>query len=236
MLSASHLLPQKAQKLPIKRDFQESRCATKRRNRSASCCHPRCCLLINADRHSPAPQNGAAQLQRILQNRKSPTRTGSSYAPSSHDTVQMKKQCFSWTAMRTVPRRRQLRLGAEAGASQHTTRFLLVGCVHSALHHGGEAIAPCPAPTHLHGLEVRHRDSCTASLGPRAAKKDTSVHLAANPAPLRRIIGFRAPHSTNASHFPVILRTCVAQSDWRPCRRPCMKSGDIDPTSERCCY
>ncbi|RNC48049.1 hypothetical protein TcCL_NonESM01976, partial [Trypanosoma cruzi] len=36
--------------------------------------------------------------------------------------MQMKKQCFSWTAMRTVPRRHQLRLGAEAGASRHTTR------------------------------------------------------------------------------------------------------------------
>ncbi|RNC34396.1 hypothetical protein TcCL_Unassigned02814 [Trypanosoma cruzi] len=93
--------------------------------------------------------------------------------------------------MRTVPRRCQLRLGAEAGASHHTTRYFLVGCVHSALHEGGEAIAPCPAPIHLHSLEVRHGDSCTASLGPRAAKKDTSVHLEANPAPLRRIIGFR---------------------------------------------
>ncbi|RNE97790.1 hypothetical protein TcG_12486 [Trypanosoma cruzi] len=55
-------------------------------------------------------------------------------------------------------------------------------------HHGGEAIAPCPAPIHLHGLEVRHRDSFTASLGPRTSKKDTSVHLAANPAPLRKIL------------------------------------------------
>ncbi|ESS55671.1 hypothetical protein TCDM_12837 [Trypanosoma cruzi Dm28c] len=85
------------------------------------------------------------------------------------------------------------RLGAEAGASRHTTRSLRVGCVHSALHHGGEATAPRPVPTHPHSLEVRHRDSCTASLGPRAANKDASVHLAANPAPLRRIIGFRAP-------------------------------------------
>ncbi|KAF8307984.1 hypothetical protein TcBrA4_0002380 [Trypanosoma cruzi] len=82
---------------------------------------------------------------------------------------------------------------AAAGASQHTMQSFLVGCVHSALHHGGEAVAPCPAPTHLHSLEVRHGDSCTASLGPRAANKDTSVHLAANPAPLRRIVVFRAP-------------------------------------------
>ncbi|RNC57537.1 hypothetical protein TcCL_ESM04844 [Trypanosoma cruzi] len=49
------------------------------------------------------------------------------------------------------------------------------------------------APTHLHSLGVRHRDSCTASLVPRASTKDTSVHLAASPAPLRRIVGFRAP-------------------------------------------
>ncbi|KAF8284575.1 hypothetical protein TcYC6_0002200 [Trypanosoma cruzi] len=135
-----------------------------------------------------------------------------------------------------VPRRHQLRLGAEAGASQHTTRYFLVGCVHSALHHGGEAIAPCPAPIHLHGLEVRRRDSCTASLGPRAAKKDTSVHLAANSAPLRRIIGFRAPtqyerHVRFHNHG-----ICAPLSTRNLCLRPCRKSGDIDPASERCCY
>ncbi|PWU84492.1 hypothetical protein C4B63_223g9 [Trypanosoma cruzi] len=72
-------------------------------------------------------------------------------------------------------------------------RSLLVGCVHSALHHGGEATAPCPIPTRLHSLEVRHGDSCTASLVPRVSAKDTSVHPAVNPAPLRRIVGFRAP-------------------------------------------
>ncbi|KAF5213782.1 hypothetical protein ECC02_013675 [Trypanosoma cruzi] len=96
-------------------------------------------------------------------------------------------------AGQTVPRRRQLRLDAGAGASQHTMRSFLVGCVHTALHHGVEATAPCPAPTHLHSLEVRHRDSCTASLGPRVSAKGNSVHLAASPAPLRRIVGFRAP-------------------------------------------
>ncbi|ESS60672.1 hypothetical protein TCDM_11786 [Trypanosoma cruzi Dm28c] len=90
------------------------------------------------------------------------------------------------------PRRRQPQLGAEAGASQHTMRSCLVGCVHTALHHGGEAVAPCPAPTHLHGLGVRHGGSCTAFLVPHASSKDASVHLAASPAPLRRIIGFRA--------------------------------------------
>ncbi|RNC33163.1 hypothetical protein TcCL_Unassigned04158 [Trypanosoma cruzi] len=42
-------------------------------------------------------------------------------------------------------------------------------------------------------------------------------------------LGSVQPHNTNASHFSDVLRTCVAQSDWRPCRRPCMKSGDIDP-------
>ncbi|RNC41235.1 hypothetical protein TcCL_NonESM09213 [Trypanosoma cruzi] len=67
-------------------------------------------------------------------------------------------------------------------------------------HHGGEAIAPCLVPIHLHSLEVRHRDSCTASLGPRASKKDTSVHMENNPAPLRRIIGFRTPNTTRTPH------------------------------------
>ncbi|RNC32378.1 hypothetical protein TcCL_Unassigned05018 [Trypanosoma cruzi] len=97
--------------------------------------------------------------------------------------MQMKKQCFSWTAMRTVPRRHQLRLGAEAGASRHTTRYSLVGCFHS----------------------TSHRDSCTASLGPRASKKDTFVHLTANPATLRRIIGFRAP----TQHERLTLLRCI---------------------------
>ncbi|RNC38172.1 hypothetical protein TcCL_NonESM12608 [Trypanosoma cruzi] len=96
-------------------------------------------------------------------------------------------------AGQTVPRCRQLRLDAEAGAFQHTMRSLPVGCVHSALHHGGKAIAPCPALIHLHSLEVRHGDSCTPSLDPRVSAKDTYVHLAVNPAPLRRIVGFRAP-------------------------------------------
>ncbi|RNE97277.1 mucin TcMUCII, partial [Trypanosoma cruzi] len=99
--------------------------------------------------------------------------------------MQMKKQCFSWTAMRTVPRRRQLRLDAETGASRHTTQYSLVGCFHSALHHGDEAITPCPTP--------------------RAAKKDTSVHLAANPAPLRRIVGFRAL----TQHKRLTLLRCI---------------------------
>ncbi|KAF8278948.1 hypothetical protein TcBrA4_0105850 [Trypanosoma cruzi] len=48
-------------------------------------------------------------------------------------------------------------------------------------------------PTHLHSLEVSYGDSCTASLVPRVSAKDTSLHLAAGPAPLRRIVGFRAP-------------------------------------------
>ncbi|RNC33278.1 hypothetical protein TcCL_Unassigned04046 [Trypanosoma cruzi] len=167
-------------------------------------------------RHSPSPQNDAVRLQRLLQNRNSPKTSGSSYAPSSHTTMQMKKQCFSWTAMRTVPRRHQPRLGAEAGASQHTTRYFLVGRVHSALHRGGEAITPCPAHAQKRRIllstwpPIQHR--CGGSLG--------SVK----------------PHSTNASHFSDVLGTCVAQSDWRLCRRPCMKGGDIDPASERCCY
>ncbi|RNC53134.1 hypothetical protein TcCL_ESM09570 [Trypanosoma cruzi] len=81
----------------------------------------------------------------------------------------------------------------ELGRRSSTMRSFLVGCVHSALHHGVEAKAPCPASNYLHSLEVRHGDSCTASLGPRAPTKDTSAHLEANLAPLRRIVGFRAP-------------------------------------------
>ncbi|PWU94114.1 hypothetical protein C4B63_28g202 [Trypanosoma cruzi] len=59
---------------------------------------------------------------------------------------------------RTMPRRYQLRLVAEAGASHHTMRSFLIGCVHSVLFHNGEAIVPCLAPTHLHNMEVRYRD------------------------------------------------------------------------------
>ncbi|ESS62244.1 hypothetical protein TCDM_10122 [Trypanosoma cruzi Dm28c] len=84
------------------------------------------------------------------------------------------------------------RLGAEAGASHHTMRSLRVGvstvrCTTAARqsHRVG--------PTHPHGLEVLHGDSCTASLVPRVSKKDASVHLTASPAPLRRIVVFRAP-------------------------------------------
>ncbi|EAN81413.1 hypothetical protein Tc00.1047053507973.20 [Trypanosoma cruzi] len=68
----------------------------------------------------------------------------------------------------------QLRLDAGAGASQQ----------HHAVSSGW--VRPqCVAP--------RRRGSRTASLGPRASTKDASVHLAASQAPLRRIIGFRAP-------------------------------------------
>ncbi|EAN98628.1 hypothetical protein TcCL_ESM08809 [Trypanosoma cruzi] len=118
---------------------------------------------------------------------------GKAHAPSSRTTMGMKKKIFNQTEMQTVPRRHQPRLVAGDWASQQNTmRYFLVGCFHSASQHGGEAIAPCLAPIHLHSLEAQHRDSCTASLGPRASAKDASVHLAANLAPLRRIVGFRA--------------------------------------------
>ncbi|ESS62021.1 hypothetical protein TCDM_10350 [Trypanosoma cruzi Dm28c] len=114
----------------------------------------------------------------------------------------MKKQCFSWTAMRTVSRRRQLRLCAETGASRHTTQYFLVGCFHGALHHGDEAIAPCPAPAQQRRIllstwpPIQHR--CGGSL--------VSAH----------------PHNTNASHFSGVLRTCVPLSTRNLCRRPCI--------------
>ncbi|EKG03751.1 hypothetical protein TCSYLVIO_005197 [Trypanosoma cruzi] len=144
----------------------------------------------------------AAQLQRILQNRKSPTTSGSSYAPSSHTTMQMKKQCFSWTAMRTVSRRRQLRLDAEAGAPRHTTQYSLVGCFHSALHHGDEAIAPCPA----HAQQRRILLSIWPPIHHLCGGLLVSAH----------------PHNTNASHFSDVLRICVPLSTRNLCRRPCI--------------
>ncbi|EKG02449.1 hypothetical protein TCSYLVIO_006521 [Trypanosoma cruzi] len=48
----------------------------------------------------------------------------------------------STAARRTMPRRYQLRLVAEAGASHHTMRSFLIGYVHSVLFHNGEAIVP----------------------------------------------------------------------------------------------
>ncbi|RNC32211.1 hypothetical protein TcCL_Unassigned05200 [Trypanosoma cruzi] len=48
----------------------------------------------------------------------------------------------STAAKRTMPRRYQLRLVAEVGASHHTMRSFLIGCVHSVLFHNGEAIVP----------------------------------------------------------------------------------------------
>ncbi|RNC32676.1 hypothetical protein TcCL_Unassigned04695 [Trypanosoma cruzi] len=202
--------------------------------KSTECCHSNE-FSPHALSLSPSPQNDAVQLQRILQNRKSPTRSGISYAPSSHTKMQMKKQCFSWTAMRTVPRRHQLRLGAEAGASRHTTRYFLVGCVHSALH-DGEAITPCPVPVHLHGLGVRHCGSCAASLGPRASKENTSVHLTANPAPLRRSIGFRAP----TQHKRLTLLRCIEDvrslSTRNLCRHPCIINWRHQSRFRGCCY
>ncbi|ESS61663.1 hypothetical protein TCDM_10731 [Trypanosoma cruzi Dm28c] len=116
--------------------------------------------------------------------------------------MQMKKQCFSWTAMRTAPRRHQLRLCAETGASRHTTQYFLVGCVHSALHHGDEAITPCPTPAQQRRIllstwpPIQHR--CGGLL--------VSAHS----------------HNTNASHFFDVLRTCVPLSTRNLCRRPCI--------------
>ncbi|RNE95023.1 uncharacterized protein Tco025E_10231, partial [Trypanosoma conorhini] len=95
-------------------------------------------------------------------------------------------------AKQTMLRRYQLRLVAQAGASHHTMRSFLIGYVHSVLLYSGEAIAPCLAPTYLHNMEVRYRDSCKTSLGLSASTEDTSVYLEANLLPLRKVLWLRA--------------------------------------------
>ncbi|EKF98965.1 hypothetical protein TCSYLVIO_010131, partial [Trypanosoma cruzi] len=105
-------------------------------------------------------------------------------------------------AMWTVPRRHQLRLDAEAGASRHTTQYFLVGCFHSALHHGDEAITPCPA----HAQQRRILLSIWPPIHHRCGGLLVSAHS----------------HNTNASHFFDVLRTCVPLSTRNLCRRPCI--------------
>ncbi|EKF32174.1 hypothetical protein MOQ_003980 [Trypanosoma cruzi marinkellei] len=98
----------------------------------------------------------------------------------------------STAAKQTMPRRYQLRLVAQAGASHYTMRFFSIGNVHRALLYSAEAIAPCLAPAYLHIIEVRYRDSSKTSLGLSASTEDTSVYLEANLLPLPRVLWLRA--------------------------------------------
>ncbi|EKF38240.1 hypothetical protein MOQ_001552 [Trypanosoma cruzi marinkellei] len=97
-------------------------------------------------------------------------------------------------AGQTVSRRRQLRLGTGAwGVPAHHAFSFWSDVSKGASQHGGEVIAPSPAPSHLHSLEARKCDSCASLLGPRASAKDAPLHLAAGPAPLQKIVGSRGP-------------------------------------------
>ncbi|ESS59519.1 hypothetical protein TCDM_12237 [Trypanosoma cruzi Dm28c] len=103
------------------------------------------------------------------------------------------------------------RLGAGAGAPRHTMRSLLVGCVHIALHHGGEAVAPCRPPL----------TSTAWKCGTATAAQHRSAHayqrrmLLSTWSPVQHRCGgslrSAQPHSTNASHVSVVLRKCVSQ-------------------------
>ncbi|ESS61791.1 hypothetical protein TCDM_10582 [Trypanosoma cruzi Dm28c] len=111
-------------------------------------------------------------------------------------------------AMWTVPRRHQLRLDAEAGASQHTTAARQSHRVRppftSTAWKCGTATAALHRSAHAHQRRIllstwqpiQHR--CGGSL--------VSAH----------------PQNTNASHFFDVLRTCVPLSTRNLCRRPCI--------------
>ncbi|PWU92617.1 hypothetical protein C4B63_36g134 [Trypanosoma cruzi] len=64
----------------------------------------------------------------------------------------------------------------------------LIRYVHSVSLHCDESILPCFAPTYLHHMEVRYRDSCKASLGISAPREYTSVYLEASLFPLQKIL------------------------------------------------
>ncbi|EKG03750.1 hypothetical protein TCSYLVIO_005198 [Trypanosoma cruzi] len=64
----------------------------------------------------------------------------------------------------------------------------LIRYVHSVSLHCDESILPCFAPTYLHHMEVRCRDSCKASLGISAPREYTSVYLEASLFPLQKIL------------------------------------------------
>ncbi|PWU92599.1 hypothetical protein C4B63_36g96 [Trypanosoma cruzi] len=64
----------------------------------------------------------------------------------------------------------------------------LIRYVHIVSLHCDESILPCFAPTYLHHMEVRCRDSCKTSLGISAPREYTSVYLEANLFPLQKIL------------------------------------------------
>ncbi|PWV19809.1 hypothetical protein C3747_8g813 [Trypanosoma cruzi] len=98
----------------------------------------------------------------------------------------------STASKQSMPRRYQLRLVAQAGASHHTMQSFLIGYVHGVSLYYGDAILPCLAHTYLHNTEVLYRDSCTTSLGLSASTEDTSVYLKANLLTLRKILWLHA--------------------------------------------
>ncbi|RNF01368.1 hypothetical protein TcG_11760, partial [Trypanosoma cruzi] len=108
------------------------------------------------------------------------------------------------------------RLGAEAGAPRQTTRSSLVGCVHSALHHGSEATAPCRPPLTSTAWKC---GTATAARHRSAHAQQIRILLSTWPPIQHRCggsLGVAHPHRTNASHVSGILRKSVAQSTWKP--------------------
>ncbi|KAF8303502.1 hypothetical protein TcYC6_0038430 [Trypanosoma cruzi] len=97
----------------------------------------------------------------------------------------------STASKQTMPRRCQLRLVAQTGASHHTMQSFSIGYVHGVSLYSGKAILPCLAYIYFHNTEVLYRDSCTTSLGISAPTEDTSVCLEANPLTLRKILWLR---------------------------------------------
>ncbi|KAF5217247.1 mucin TcMUCII [Trypanosoma cruzi] len=97
----------------------------------------------------------------------------------------------STAAKQSMPRRYQLRLVAQAGASHHTMRSFSIGYVHGVSLYSGDAIVPCLAHTCLHNTEALYSNSCTTSLGLSASTEDTSVYLEDNLLTLRKILWLR---------------------------------------------
>ncbi|KAF8303884.1 hypothetical protein TcYC6_0039730 [Trypanosoma cruzi] len=128
----------------------------------------------------------------------------------------------STAAKQTMPRRYQLRLVAQTGASHHTMQSFLIGYVHGVSPYYGDAIVPFLAYTCLHNTEVLYRNSCTTSLGISASTEYTSVCLEANLLPLRKILWLRetTQHEHHARfHNHGNLRSLSTRN---LCRCPCI--------------